>query len=447
MPSTTAKPRTTARIKYETSTSIGAPAGDNSRSIDESSKEHHSSALAEINQRRVSVVVAVLLVLSVLQALSYYSRAPTEVRIQAFNTVVPKVKITASTSSKKAQETASEASKKRLEKRLRKDDTSSNVTSEVALFPTKPPARKLKVPYPIFVASFSKSGTTTEPAIAFRIFKQKLETKYGKQGAKERIFATTDAEKGALNTLAKQQGYEMFDVPDNVGGRFSVLTAVGLLPIAVAGISIQDMLDGAAAARSNYRDTAFESNACLQYVAVRNILHRKGKDIEMLINYEPRLHYLAEWWKQLFGESEGKDQKGIFPASADFSSDLHSLGQYIQDGKRHLFETLLEIGRPETDLTIEANADDLDGLNYLAGKTLDYVNKKAAEGTLMAHYDGGVPNIVLQIPEANAYYLGALFFFFEYACGISGYVLGVNPFDQPGVEAYKKNMFALLGKK
>lgn len=293
----------------------------------------------------------------------------------------------------------------------------------------------------------SKSGTTTEPAIAFRVFKGLLEQKYGKKGASERIYATTDERKGALKTLATQENYETFVVPDNVGGRFSVLTAVGLLPIAAAGFDTDALLQGAADARQRFSSINLATNDCLQYVAVRNILHRKGKDIEMLINYEPRLHFIAEWWKQLFGESEGKDQKGIFTASADFTSDLHSLGQYIQDGKRHLFETLIEIEQPELDMTITATEDDLDGLNYLAGKTLDYVNKKAAQGTLMAHNDGGVPNLIIRLPEATPYHLGALFYFFERACGISGYLLGVNPFDQPGVEAYKKNMFALLGKK
>lgn len=293
----------------------------------------------------------------------------------------------------------------------------------------------------------SKSGTTTEPAIAFRVFKGLLEQKYGKKGASERIYATTDERKGALKTLATQENYETFVVPDNVGGRFSVLTAVGLLPIAAAGFDTDALLQGAADARQRFSSNNLATNDCLQYVAVRNILHRKGKDIEMLINYEPRLHFIAEWWKQLFGESEGKDQKGIFTASADFTSDLHSLGQYIQDGKRHLFETLIEIEQPELDMTITATEDDLDGLNYLAGKTLDYVNKKAAQGTLMAHNDGGVPNLIIRLPEATPYHLGALFYFFERACGISGYLLGVNPFDQPGVEAYKKNMFALLGKK
>lgn len=291
----------------------------------------------------------------------------------------------------------------------------------------------------------SKSGTTTEPAIAFRIFKKKLEEKYGKEGAKERIFATTDKAKGALKKLADGEGYEKFVVPDNVGGRFSVLTAVGLLPIACAGIDIDALMEGAAAAREDFK-APYEENTCYQYAAVRNILHRKGKDIEMLINYEPRLHFVAEWWKQLFGESEGKDQKGIFPASADFTTDLHSLGQYIQDGKRHLFETLINIEAPEFDLEVETDDLNLDGLNYLSGKTLDYVNKKAAEGTVLAHADGGVPTIQITIPEATPYYLGYMFYFFEKACGISGYMLSVNPFDQPGVEAYKKNMFALLEK-
>ncbi len=292
----------------------------------------------------------------------------------------------------------------------------------------------------------SKSGTTTEPAIAFRLLKQKLEEKYGKDGAKDRIYATTDRAKGALKTLAHQEGYETFVVPDDVGGRFSVLTAVGLLPIAAAGIGVDQLLLGAADAQAEYAKAPYESNDVLQYVAARNILHRKGKDIEMLINYEPRLHFLAEWWKQLYGESEGKDGKGIFTASADFTTDLHSLGQYIQDGRRHLFETLLEIEQPESDITLTAEPDDLDGLNYLAGKTLDYINKKAAEGTIQAHVSGGVPNLRISIPEATPYYLGQLFYFFEKGCAISGYLLGVNPFDQPGVEAYKKNMFRLLGK-
>ena len=291
----------------------------------------------------------------------------------------------------------------------------------------------------------SKSGTTTEPAIAFRIFKNKLEEKYGKKGAKERIYATTDKAKGALKKLASKEGYETFVVPDDVGGRFSVLTAVGLLPIAAAGVDISALMKGAADAMSDFKKP-FSQNPCYQYVALRNILYRKGKSIEMLINYEPRLHYIAEWWKQLYGESEGKDGKGIFPASADFTSDLHSLGQYIQDGHRHLFETMIQIGSPEADIVLQKEKNDLDGLNYLAGKTLDYVNKKAAEGTLEAHVDGGVPNLVINMPEATAYHLGCLIYFFEKACAVSGYLLAVNPFDQPGVEAYKKNMFRLLGK-
>lgn len=292
----------------------------------------------------------------------------------------------------------------------------------------------------------SKSGTTTEPAVAFRLFRQKLEDKYGKTGARERIYATTDKSRGALKTLATQEGYESFVVPDDVGGRYSVLTAVGLLPIAAAGIDIDALMRGAADAVKQYKKPVKE-NDCYRYAAVRNALHRKGKDMELLVNYEPRCHYIAEWWKQLFGESEGKDGKGIFPASVDFTTDLHSMGQYIQDGRRMLFETVLEIKKPESDFNLFKTGDDLDGLNYLAGKSLDYINKKAAEGTRMAHTDGGVPNLVVRIPEATPYYLGQLFFFFEKACAISGYLSGVNPFDQPGVEAYKKNMFALLGKK
>ena len=291
----------------------------------------------------------------------------------------------------------------------------------------------------------SKSGTTTEPAIAFRVLKGMLEEKYGKDGAKERIYATTDAKKGALKELATGEGYETFVVPDDVGGRFSVLTAVGLLPIAAAGVDIEELMKGAAEASEDYKKP-YAENDCYKYAAVRNILHRKGKDIELLINYEPRLHYIAEWWKQLFGESEGKDNKGLYPASADFTSDLHSLGQYIQDGKRHLFETLINIETPELDMTIGTDAANLDGLNFLSGKTMDYVNKMAAEGTRLAHRDGGVPNLTINLPEATPYHLGYMYFFFEKACAISGYLLGVNPFDQPGVEAYKSNMFALLEK-
>ncbi|GLI58263.1 glucose-6-phosphate isomerase [Propionigenium maris DSM 9537] len=291
----------------------------------------------------------------------------------------------------------------------------------------------------------SKSGTTTEPAIAFRIFKKMLEEKYGKEEAKSRIYATTDKARGALKQLATGEGYETFVVPDNVGGRFSVLTAVGLLPIAAAGINIDELMQGAEDAMEAYK-APYAENDCYKYAAVRNILHRRGKDIELMINYEPRVHYIAEWWKQLFGESEGKDGKGLYPASADFTADLHSLGQYIQDGKRHLFETLINIESPELDLVIEEDEANLDGLNYLAGKSMDYVNKKAAEGTILAHTDGGVPNLVINIPEATPYHLGYMYYFFEKACAVSGYLLGVNPFDQPGVEAYKKNMFALLEK-
>lgn len=292
----------------------------------------------------------------------------------------------------------------------------------------------------------SKSGTTTEPAIAFRVFKKHLEEKYGVEGARKRIYATTDASKGALKKLATDEGYETFVVPDNVGGRFSVLTAVGLLPIAAAGINIDELMAGARDAQEDYK-APYENNDCLKYATIRNILNRKGKDVEMLINYEPRLHYIGEWWKQLFGESEGKDGKGLLPAAADFSTDLHSMGQFIQDGKRILIETLVNIEIPECDMIIEADKLDLDGLNYLAGKGMDFVNKKAAQGTVLAHVDGGVPNLIVNLPEATPYHLGYMFYFFEKACGVSGYLLGVNPFDQPGVEAYKANMFALLGKK
>ena len=292
----------------------------------------------------------------------------------------------------------------------------------------------------------SKSGTTTEPAIAFRVFKKMLEEKYGKEEAAKRIYATTDKEKGALKTLATAEGYETFVVPDNVGGRFSVLTAVGLLPIAAAGINIDDLMAGAKDAMNDFANKNMDENQALQYAAVRNILHRKGKHLELMVNYEPRVHYLAEWWKQLFGESEGKDGKGLYPTSADFSADLHSLGQYIQEGKRLFFETVVSIGKPEVEFVIESDKDNLDGLNFIAGKTLDYVNKKATDGVILAHIDGDVPNLGVNIPEATPYHLGYTFYFFEKACGVSGYLLGVNPFDQPGVEAYKKNMFALLGK-
>ncbi|MDE6656350.1 MAG: glucose-6-phosphate isomerase [Anaeroplasmataceae bacterium] len=292
----------------------------------------------------------------------------------------------------------------------------------------------------------SKSGTTTEPAIAFRIFKEYMENRYGKAEAKNRIYATTDKARGALKTLADAEGYETFVVPDDVGGRFSVLTPVGLLPIAAAGVDIEEMLDGATAAYHFYKEEDVEKNDALKYALVRNLLYRKGKKLEMLVNYEPRLQYFAEWWKQLFGESEGKDGKGIWITSASFSTDLHSLGQMIQEGERTIFETVLNVVEPVSNIVIEADKDNLDGLNFLAGKTMDYVNKMAMTGTMIAHVDGGVPNIRLNIPNISAYSFGYMVYFFELACGVSAYALGVNPFNQPGVEAYKKNMFALLGK-
>ncbi|WP_281200582.1 glucose-6-phosphate isomerase [Staphylococcus schleiferi] len=292
----------------------------------------------------------------------------------------------------------------------------------------------------------SKSGTTTEPAVAFRIFKKLLEEKYGKEEAVKRIFATTDKAKGALKQLATNEGYESFVVPDDVGGRFSVLTAVGLLPIAVAGIDIDAMMGGAAKAREELSSDDLSSNIAYQYASIRNILYAKGYTTEMLINYEPSLQYFNEWWKQLFGESEGKDLKGIYPSSANFTTDLHSLGQYVQEGRRFLFETVLKVQTPEHNITIEEDAEDLDGLNYLAGKTVDEVNTKAFEGTLLAHTDGGVPNLVVTLPKLDAETYGYVVYFFELAVAMSGYQLGVNPFNQPGVEAYKQNMFALLGK-
>ncbi len=292
----------------------------------------------------------------------------------------------------------------------------------------------------------SKSGTTTEPAIAFRIFKKMLEDKYGIDGAKERIFATTDKARGALKNLADVMGYETFVIPDDVGGRFSVLTAVGLLPLAAAGIDIDAIMEGAAKAREDFADCDIENNACYQYAAIRNILYRKGYTNEILVNYEPKMHYFSEWWKQLYGESEGKDNKGILPVAVDFSTDLHSMGQYIQEGLRNIFETVLNIENPTKNFVIEEDVDNVDGLNFLAGETMDFVNKKAFEGTLLAHTDGQVPNLIVSIPEANEFEFGYMVYFFEKACGISGYILGVNPFNQPGVEEYKKNMFALLGK-
>lgn len=292
----------------------------------------------------------------------------------------------------------------------------------------------------------SKSGTTTEPAIAFRIFRELLERKYGKEGARKRIYATTDREKGALKKLSDAEGYESFVIPDDVGGRYSVLTAVGLLPIATAGIDIGSMMEGAADASREFANPDLDSNASYQYAAVRNALYRKGKAIEILVNYEPSLHYVSEWWKQLYGESEGKDQKGIYPASVDFSADLHSMGQFIQEGARNLFETVIQVANVPEQIEIGTDPENLDGLNFLAGQTMDFVNKKAFQGTMLAHTDGGVPNLIVTIPDISAYSFGYMVYFFEKACGISGYLLGVNPFDQPGVEAYKKNMFALLGK-
>lgn len=292
----------------------------------------------------------------------------------------------------------------------------------------------------------SKSGTTTEPAIAFRIFKQKLIEKYGVEGAKERIYATTDRQRGALKVEADAEGYETFVIPDNVGGRFSVLTPVGLLPIAVSGADIDQLMQGAADARKAYSVADLSKNEAYQYAALRNILYRKGFTTEILANYEPSLQYFSEWWKQLFGESEGKDEKGIYPSSANFTTDLHSLGQYIQEGRRNLMETVIMVDNPPFDLKVPEDDKDLDGLGYLADKTLNYVNKKAFEGVVLAHTDGGVPNMIVNIPDQTPYTLGYLIYFFEIAVAISGYLDGVNPFNQPGVEAYKSNMFALLGK-
>ena len=292
----------------------------------------------------------------------------------------------------------------------------------------------------------SKSGTTTEPAIAFRIFREILENKYGIDEARSRIYVTTDKERGALKTLADNEGYEKFVIPDNVGGRYSVLTPVGLLPIATAGIDIDKLMAGAQTAQERYNDSNLKYNECYKYAVVRNILYKLYKNTEILVNYEPKMHYFTEWWKQLFGESEGKDQKGIFPAGVDFTTDLHSMGQYIQEGRRNLFETVISIENPKSDITINKDEDNLDGLNYLAGKTLDYVNKKAMEGTVKAHVTGDVPNIMLTIEDLDEENIGELIYFFEKACAMSGMILGVNPFNQPGVEEYKKNMFKLLKK-
>ena len=292
----------------------------------------------------------------------------------------------------------------------------------------------------------SKSGTTTEPAIAFRIFREILENRYGIEEARNRIYVTTDKERGALKTLANSEGYETFVIPDNVGGRYSVLTAVGLLPIAVAGINIDKLMEGARTAQLKYEDSNLKYNACYQYAVIRNILYKLYKNTEILVNYEPKMHYFTEWWKQLFGESEGKNQLGIFPAGVDFTTDLHSMGQYIQEGRRNLFETVIRIEKSDSDIEIKEEDDNLDGLNYLAGKSLDYVNKKALEGTVEAHVSGDVPNILIQMPNLSEETLGHLIYFFEKACAMSGMILGVNPFDQPGVEKYKKNMFKLLEK-
>lgn len=298
----------------------------------------------------------------------------------------------------------------------------------------------------ICINVISKSGTTTEPAIAFRVFRNLLEEKYGTDGARERIFVTTDRVRGTLKSFADQAGFQTFVVPDDVGGRFSVLTAVGLLPIAVAGIDLDALMAGAAEAREAYADPSLANNACYRYAALRNILYRKGLTTEILVGYEPYIQMLCEWWKQLFGESEGKDRRGIFPASVIFSTDLHSLGQYIQDGIRNLFETVIAVKDAGVQIEIPDDPANIDGLNFLSGKTLNYVNDTAMLGTLFAHNDGGVPNIVLELADRSAHSLGHLLYFFELACGLSGNLLGVNPFNQPGVEAYKKNMFALLGK-
>lgn len=298
----------------------------------------------------------------------------------------------------------------------------------------------------ISVNVISKSGTTTEPAIAFRIFREYLESKYGIDEARKRIYVTTDKAKGALKNLANEEEYETFAIPDNIGGRYSVLTAVGLLPIAVAGIDIEKLMNGARNGQEKYNDSNLKYNSCYKYAVVRNILYKQNKNIEILVNYEPKMLYFTEWWKQLYGESEGKEEKGIFPAGATFTTDLHSLGQYIQEGKRELFETIINIEKTNTDIKMKADEDDLDGLNYLEGKTMNYINHKAMEGTIEAHTTGKVPNIVINVEKMNEENLGELIYFFELACAISANILGVNPFNQPGVETYKKNMFKLLEK-
>ncbi|GED15993.1 glucose-6-phosphate isomerase [Aneurinibacillus migulanus] len=298
----------------------------------------------------------------------------------------------------------------------------------------------------ISINVISKSGTTTEPAIVFRIFRKYMENRYGKEEARKRIYATTDQAKGALKKLADREGYETFVIPDDVGGRYSILTAVGLLPIAVAGLNIDRMIEGAAEACRKYNNPDLLTNDCYQYAAVRNALYRKGKTIELLVYYEPSHHYLSEWWKQLFGESEGKEQEGLFPASANFTTDLHSMGQYVQEGRRDLLETVLNVKKSRMKVTIQKDPNNTDGLNFLTGKTIEEVNRKALQGTLLAHVDGGVPTLIVELDEINEYTFGKIIYFFEKSCGISGHLLGVNPFDQPGVEAYKRNMFALLGK-
>ena len=298
----------------------------------------------------------------------------------------------------------------------------------------------------VSINMISKSGTTTEPAIAFRVFREMLEKKYGKDGARERIFCTTDKARGTLKKLATEEGYETFVVPDDVGGRYSVLTAVGLLPIAVSGADIDALMQGAQAAQKEFDNPDLLTNDCYKYAAIRNLLYRKGKSTEILVSYEPAFTLMNEWFKQLYGESEGKDQKGIFPASVIFSTDLHSMGQYIQDGRRNLFETVVLFDKVQREITLGTDPENVDGLNFLSGKTMEFVNRKAFEGTVLAHNDGGVPNIVLNVDAMDEQNLGYLIYFFEKACAISGYLLGVNPFNQPGVESYKKNMFALLGK-
>lgn len=298
----------------------------------------------------------------------------------------------------------------------------------------------------ISINVISKSGTTTEPAIAFRIFREIMENKYSLKEARSRIYVTTDSKKGALKELAEKEKYETFVIPDNVGGRYSVLTAVGLLPIAASGINIDELMEGARIAQDRYSDENLKYNECYKYAALRNVLYEEEKNIEILVTYEPKMHYFIEWWKQLFGESEGKEEKGIYPSGAEFTTDLHSLGQYIQEGRRNLFETVINIENPENDITLKKEEDDMDNLNYLSGRTLDYVNKKAMQGTIAAHVEGDVPNIVVNIDKLDANNMGQLIYFFELACAMSGSILGINPFNQPGVEKYKTNMFKLLGK-